>query len=1419
MSSIERLAGLSPDKREWLFQRLREHSRRESSSSSIVAPLMGQPSEFVPDAMSRYAPFPLTEVQQAYWVGRRSDFELGSIGSHGYMEVESCDLDLENFERAWRKVIGRHEMLRVVVRPNGEQQILREVPPYHIRVENLCILDQEEKDRALARIREQMSHEIFDPEIWPLFQIRASRIDERKIRIHISIDMMIVDAWSLDILSDDLQYFYRQPHLALPPLTVSYRDYTLAECRLKQNGAASQSKVYWEERLRTLPPAPDLPTARHPREISKPRFVRRTLRLGRTDWQALRTHCSHRRITPAGVFLTAYMDVLQRWARQAEHTINLTWFNRRSIHPEVGQVVGDFTSLLLVPSTRGTRDGTFAERAQHVQRTLWEAIDHAAGSGTWLMRELARQRGNPTEAVMPVIFTCTLSRTADPPRRIPFSWLGEVNFALTQTPQVWLDHQVEEHDGELVCDWDAVEDLFPQGMLDDMFMVYRQHLLILSTDPAAWDTTLLVPLPEWQQKMLAHTNATEAPVREGLLHTPFLKQGEEEPGRLAVVSGETRLTYGEVLQKSRRVCAALQAKGIQPNDLVAVIIEKGWRQVIAVLGVLQAGGAYVPIDPRLPPERIRYLLTHTEARMALMEPARELPSDCPASVEPLVVDDLLDDREESQEDRVRVIADDLAYVIFTSGSTGLPKGVMIDHQGALNTVTDVNKRFSVTATDRVLAISSLNFDLSVYDIFGILAAGGVLVMPSPCAHPNPEEWAGLVKKEGITIWNSVPAIVDLLVTYLENRGECLPESLRLILMSGDWIPVTLPDRIRRLSTGSDIEIISLGGATEASIWSILYKIEDIPTHWRSIPYGKAMDNQTVQVLNHTLEVCPVWVPGQLYIGGMGVANGYWRDPEKTKKHFVVHPRTGERLYWTGDLGRYLPDGNIEFLGREDCQVKIQGFRIELGEIESVLAAHPNVQTAVVDVQGDDLHERHLVGYVVPRRQLSDATDSELEGAPLKVCEDGENGRGISESPAAVEIAGVLTEDLARLEFKLRRKGLRHFTQQSVVTLSKFLNKEELKVACLQRRSCRKYSSRIMTLEMLSNFMLPLASAEHEGLHKYRYASAGGLYPVQVYLYVHEGKVAGLPGGMYYYDPSIHALVTLWAGRTVDPEVYDSSNQAIFIQAAFAMYFVADLRAIEPMYGPYSREFCFLEAGAMCQLIESNAPSVGVGVCQTGMVDFSKIQEGFALENGHMYLHSLLGGELPEECLGMLRKGLEVDGETRGEIALTEEVLKDYLAEKLPHYMVPSKIILLEALPLSPNGKIDRKALSKVEDHKVPCLEKRQVPNGDLESIIAAVWCDVLQKDRIAMTEGFFDLGGTSMQMIQVHGRLNKLLGRDIPIIDMFFRYPSIKSLAAHLSASDEIAVSGQVVSGRQREQKQRAKLREKRMNHRRQEPT
>lgn len=916
-----------------------------------------------PAPHKRYEPFPLTDMQHAFWVGRSGVFELGNVANHGYYEVEGKNLDLEKLNRGLQKLIDRHDMLRAIVLPDGQQQILATVPPYQIEVLDLRGKDQNEIESQLETIRARLSHQVLPADRFPLFEFCVTLLDEARFRLHISYDLQIFDAWSLFRLFDEWFQLYQNPQIELKPLEISFRDYVLTEQKIQKTELYERSQNYWLGRLNSLFAAPDLPLEKRPSELKQHLCKRYAGRMEQPQWQQLKQRAAKAGLTPSGVLLAAFTEILTVWSKNPKFTISLALFNRLPLHTQVNDILGDFISVTLLSVDNSNTD-PFTQRAFRLQQQLWQNLEHRYFSGVRVMRELARRKGAAPSAI-PIVFTSTLGLDALGQETCTFSHFGKLVYGISQASQAWMDVQVWEEKGDLTFNWDVVEELFPPGLIQDIFEAYCQLLEDLVSSEAIWLETNRQLLPASQLDQRSLVNNTAAPISEQMLHTLFAAQVAARKNESAVISPQRHLTYQELYELSNQVGHKLRSLGVTSNQLVAVVMEKGWEQIVAVMGILAAGAAYVPIAPNLPQERREYLLKNSQVSLVLTQ--SWLKEKLTHSQESVVL--CLDNQDVANESKKPLepiqTPDDLAYLIYTSGSTGVPKGVMINHRGAVNTVIDINQRFNVTSGDHVLALSSLSFDLSVYDIFGTLAAGGTIVVPDSCSDRDPACWAKAIAQHQVTIWNSVPALMQMMVDYAAENSQVLA-NLRLVLLSGDWLPLTLPAQIQALA--KDVRVISLGGATEASIWSILYPIETVDPAWKSIPYGRPMVNQRFYVLNELLEPCPVWVTGELYIGGIGLALGYWQQEAKTAASFITHPRTGERLYRTGDLGRYLPDGNIEFLGREDFQVKIGGYRIELGEIESALIQHPAVDKAVVVVAGKQINEKRLVAYAVVHQE-------------------------------------------------------------------------------------------------------------------------------------------------------------------------------------------------------------------------------------------------------------------------------------------------------------------------------------------------------------------------------------------------------------------------------------------------------------------
>ncbi|MFI7445848.1 condensation domain-containing protein, partial [Nonomuraea indica] len=409
------------------------------------------------DPEHRHDPFPPTDVQRAYWVGRTDDFALGGVGCHFYTEYDLTGLDLARLEEAWNRLVERHEMLRAEFLPDGRQRILPRVPRFTIPVVEA---GDEDADRALADLRDAMSHQVLDATRWPLFDARAVRYGDGRTRLGVSFDNIILDALSTMTLLRELETLYADPSAELPPIGVSFRDYVLTV--RPDPEALRRAETYWSRRVAELPPAPQLPLAADPARIGRPRFARRQARLSPGQWGRVKETARRCGLTPSTVLATAFAEVLGAWSARQDLTINLTLFDRREVHPDIDAVLGDFTSLLLV-GYQPEPGGTWLANARRLQRQVVRDLEHSEVSAIQVMRELARQTGS-AEVTMPVVFTSTLGVTGEDGAGTG-RMFAEPVWGVSQTPQVWLDHQVVEVDGGLLFNWDAVEELFAPGVL------------------------------------------------------------------------------------------------------------------------------------------------------------------------------------------------------------------------------------------------------------------------------------------------------------------------------------------------------------------------------------------------------------------------------------------------------------------------------------------------------------------------------------------------------------------------------------------------------------------------------------------------------------------------------------------------------------------------------------------------------------------------------------------------------------------------------------------------------------------------------------------------------------------------------------------------------------------------------------------
>jgi mycobactin phenyloxazoline synthetase len=906
-------------------------------------PLVAAPAEPVAPPKHEEEPFPLATMQHAYWIGRSDEQELGGVAAHLYVEFDGEAIDPGRLERAVSELVVRHPMLRTRFLPDGTQQTMPRPGGPVFAVVDLRGQGPDVVESTLIELRDRKTHQHLRIEDGQVIDVTLTLHGENRSRLHFDIDMLAGDAMSYRVLVSDLAELYRG---ATPPtLGYSYRRYRTE--RHAFSAAHDRDRQWWQQRLSELPGAPELPTVPVGDRGTPHRTVRYDHWLAPEAKQGLTAAAHARGVTPANALAAVFADTIGGWSARSKFLLNVPLFQREPVHPDIDRVVGDFTSSIMF-EVDVTKNVSVTERARAIQRGMYESGAHSAYSGVEVLRDLGRYRGEPV--IAPIVFTSALDLGELFGAHV-IETFGEPVWIVSQGPQVLLDAQVTELLGGLLVNWDVRESAFPAGLIDAMFARFTETVERLAEGDAGWDAEAAARLPSAQAAIREAVNASDGPVSGRCLHQGFFEHAATDPDAPAVVWGlgdegtdTGGWSYAELAERSLAVAGALRASGVRQGDAVAVQLPKGRNQILAVLGVLAAGGTYVPIGFDQPDGRRAKILHSADVVAALtVEGANMVPESGEAV--PCVSIDAARTYHEPLKAPVLPDTGETAYVIFTSGSTGLPKGVEVMHRAAMNTIDAINEWFAIGSTDRVLALSALEFDLSVHDIFGMLSAGGSLVAVDSAQRAAATTWVDLIRRHRVSVLNFVPSSLDMV---LELGGDRLGDSLRVVTVCGDSVGADLARRLVRQVPGC--RFAGLGGATETGIHGTICEVVGEPrARWATVPYGIPLRNVRCRVVSPSGRDRPDWVRGELWFSGPNLATGYRGDPERTAACFVEHE--GVRWYKTGDLARYWPDGTIEFLGRADHQVQIRGYRVELGEVESAIRTVPGVRHAVAAVVG------------------------------------------------------------------------------------------------------------------------------------------------------------------------------------------------------------------------------------------------------------------------------------------------------------------------------------------------------------------------------------------------------------------------------------------------------------------------------------
>lgn len=1093
--------------------------------------------------------FNMTEIQKAYLLGRLGNYEIGNICNHVYYEYFFQELDIKKLESSLNTLIIKQPVLRTVFSYETMQQrflTLEEIKPYSIVVNTIAESD-------INSVRNQLSHKVYDPQQAPLFTFQVSKI-ETGYYLHISMDLILLDAESRRIFLILLHHLYQDPAYADKMiLNNTFKTYQESFDNLKKTPWYQKDKAYWLNKVTSMPLRPELPFLKPPHEIRQPYFTDHTLTIDPQTWKAFKNKVDASKLSYSSVLLSIFGEIIALYSGSKEFLITLTLFNRYPIIDDVASIPGDFTSTNLFHFK--SNGGVLFHTTRQVHQELWEDIHHALFSGVEVQRELMRVHSlDINKAVSPVIFTCVLGNKNNELDTIHFLNPTEVKdkrYWTGQTSQAWIDLQLIESNDSLDCKWLYVEELFSQALIAEMNTLMHaviKHLALADVQ----ENERQVVCAESMLNRLTSNEETDVP--SGTLYD--LIQSSDHIAVVDPVKGA--ISYHDLLDQTELLSKFIvhTHQNLRPvSQLIAVLAEKGLDQVLATFSIMKAGFAYLPLHVEWPLKRIAEVLEEGQVNLLFMSKKqaanRSLYTSLAQKVSILIIEDILEmtvndplfHRDIRKITLPEVKTTDIAYVIFTSGSTGKPKGVTISHQGAKNTLLAVNQKFGVSSNDKVLALSELSFDLSVYDIFGILIAGGTIVFPDQDKTKSPSHWLELIHQHQISIWNTVPQLASLLIDEIKiQQQDC---GLRLFLLSGDKIPMQLPEEIKKCCPNT--QVISLGGATEGSVWSIWYETTENDHVYNSVPYGYAMPNQKMVILNLFDQLCPENVIGEIAIGGIGVALDYWQDKEKTQASFFNHPTLG-RLYRTGDLGKWMSNGAIEFIGRKDNQVKIRGYRVELAEIESRLMELDWVHEACTHYQNDRL-------FAWIKTELPSHQNQQYLERVKQI-----NHRNAFMNSTCYE----LTQNSTLVNKIYSRKSYREFNGSSVSQADLL-------------RLFTSFSPKETDLLPLrvSDILSGVNAFYHEGsdLPKFWYSSAGSTYSVNIYFQLNDNNDEGIPCGLYFYDRIHHQL------KTIKPLEKDKSAPS------YKIHLIAHNNDINPVYGQYSDMLFKLEAGYMHAALE------------------------------------------------------------------------------------------------------------------------------------------------------------------------------------------------------------------------------------------
>ena len=962
----ERINNLSPAKRALLELKLREK-----------APLV---SECISPRENR-ATAPLSINQESLWFLEQlnpntSTYNLSdALRLRGYLQIEAV-------QQAVDIIVARHETLRTTFRTvEGEpQQFIADTLAINLQIIPLSKPSEAEVRQILTAQAERP----FDLAHGPLVRFTLVKLREDEHVLLAQFHHIISDGWSVGVFWQEFVQVYEAvangQAVALPSLPLQFGDYTtwLHARQIKELGA---QLAFWKTQLADAPALLELPTDRPRPALQSFRGAQQIVYFSPQLRDELKAFSQREGVTLFMTLLAAFNALLTRYTGQEDLVVGAPLAGRTRTETE--SLIGFFVNTLVL-RTNVAGDPTVRELLQRVRNTALDAYSHQDTPFEKLVAELRPERSLSYNPIFQTAFALQNESTSE--LKISGLQLSPVKLgSLTAKFDLFLS-LCEVPEG-LRATVEYSTDLFDATTIERLLQHYQNLLAGIVANPLRRISELPLLSDAERQQLLSEWNntATDYP-SDSCLHQLFEEQAERSPDAVAVVAGEVRLSYRELNQRANQVAHYLRTQNIQPDTPVAIFMDRSLLMVIGILGILKAGGAYLPLDPSYPKSRLQFMLADAQTPVLLTQ--QRMLSTLPETSAHVVCLDTdwaaIARHSESNPNNVTT-SEHLAYVIYTSGSTGQPKGTAIVHRAVNRLVFNTNY-VQLDATDCIAQVSNVSFDAATFELWGALLHGAKLVLIQKDIALSPVEFVTQLRRHKVTTMFVTTALFNALAREVPDAFS----TLKTVMFGGEACD---PNCVRDvLKNGAPQRLLHVYGPTESTTFASWHLIETVPEGATTIPIGRPLSNTTLYVLDRHLNPVPIGVHGELYVGGAGLAREYWRREELTAERFIQWPVAGEwwldkaktdhrppttdhqRLYKTGDIVRYLPDGSIEFIGRKDQQIKLRGFRIELGEIEAALLAHPAVQECVLLVTEGKQHDKRLIAYFVASAATTSTTN-------------------------------------------------------------------------------------------------------------------------------------------------------------------------------------------------------------------------------------------------------------------------------------------------------------------------------------------------------------------------------------------------------------------------------------------------------------